>query len=171
MSISLAQAWARVFTVLSGVAGITGGVATVHDYFRTATDEAAQKTLFRGSSGRLHVWMVDLQDGDPYITVGPTGSPGRYPLNYEQAVYRFALYGWYAHNDAAASSKAWADQVEAVIAKFRADKKLTLGDPVTNPPVIDSGPAQWAEGGHRMFGGVLCHFGRLLMPVKVQTEP
>jgi hypothetical protein len=168
--ITLAQARARIFTIVGGVAGIAGQ-AKVHDYLRWGLRDADLRALCVGPSNRLHVWMVSLYDADPHITLSASGAPGHTGLNYEQSRYQFAIHGWYAHNDADASEKAWTDQVAAVIAAFRADKKLTLGDPVANPPVIDSGPAQWAEAPFRKFTGVLCHYGRLSLPVKVQTDP
>jgi hypothetical protein len=65
-----------------------------------------------------------------------------------------------------------ADLVERVIAAFRADKKLATGQATF---VIDSGPIQWVDGQMRMMppkdGGAVCHYARLSLRAREQTEP
>ena len=166
MSVSLAD----VRTKIAGRLATVQGIGQVHDYFRAVTTMAELNDWFR-RSGRLHFWCVSLAPSDAYVTVGKDG-PGRFPSNYELAHYGFQIHGFYALDDANGSEKVFADIVERVIAAFRADKKL--GD-----TVIDSGPLQWVEGGGpesmRMMppgeGGALCHYARLALRVKVQTEP
>lgn len=168
MSLSISTARARVFAVLSGVAGITGGVAMVHDYFRTITDELTLRTIGVGSSGRLHVWMVALADDSPFLHLNAQNAPGWSGINYSKVLYAFDLLGWYAHKDSAASEKAWADQVEAVITAFR--QAVQTGSPkLGDANVTDAGPPQWIEGGYRMQpGNVLCHFARVRVAVRAQ---
>jgi hypothetical protein len=166
MSLTVATARLRVYTTLAAVAGITGGVAKVHDYYRFIHDEATRDAVCVGSSGRLHAWMVELADTEPIVALNASGTPGRMGINYEQVRYTFNLFGWYAVSDAAASGKAWADQVEAVITAFRT-AVLTGSPKLGDANVIEAGPAQWVEGGFRMQpGSVLCHFARLTMPVR-----
>lgn len=171
MSLSVATARARVFAVLGAVAGISGGVAKVHDRWRQITDEAALKSIGVGTSGRLHVWMVSLADGDPFLHLNAQNAPGHSGINYSKVLYTFNILGWYAHKDTDESEKAWADQVEAVISAFRIS--VQAGNPkLGDANVGDAGPAQWVEGGFRHLppkdGGVLCHFARLALPVRGQ---
>jgi hypothetical protein len=168
MTLSIATARMRVYNVLNGVAVLSG--ARVYDYFRYSNDEGTMRSFFVGSSGRLNAWMVSLSPDDPYITLNAQGGPGHSGINFEQARFTFHLHGYYAHDDAGASEKAWADQVEAVIAAFRA-AVLTGSPKLGDANVIDAGPAQWVEGPLSQFCGVLCHRGRLTMPLRVQTYP
>lgn len=168
MTLSIATARLRVFNVLDAVSALSG--AKRYDYFRYSNDEATMRSLFVGSSGRLNAWMVSLSPDDPYITLNAQGAPGHSGINFEQARYTFHLHGYFAHDDASASEKAWADQVEAVIAGFR--QAVIVGQPkLGDANVIDAGPAQWVEGPLSQFCGVLCHRGRLTMPVRAQTYP
>lgn len=137
------------------VAGVTD-VGKVHDYFRLATVEAEVQALF-STSGVLKVWFVSLADQDPYTV-------RRLPANHELATYAFKVYGYQAVKDADGSEKTFADLVEDLIAAFRADKKL--GD-----TVIEAGPLQWRQAGHRTFAGVLCHYAELDLSVLEQVEP
>lgn len=166
---SLVTVRAAIATVLGAVTGISGQ-AKVHDYFRMPKDPTEKdiETIAIGPSGRPHVWMVTLAEADPFITVNQTGQPGR-RISGEDALYTFNLHGFYAHNDADASEKAWDVQLEAVLAAFRANKKLGLGF-----PFIEARPPQWVEGGYRFFpkeGGWLCHYARLVLVTKEQREP
>lgn len=166
MSLSVATARARVYAVLAAVAGITGGIARVHDYFRLIQDEDTLKALAIGTSGRVHVWMVSLTDQDPFVSLNAQGSPGRAGINFDQVRYTFHLFGWYGLQDASATEKTWADQVEAVITAFR-NAVLTGSPKLGDANVIEAGPAQWVEGGYRMMpGNVLCHFARLTVAVR-----
>jgi hypothetical protein len=171
MSLTIAAARADVFAVLSGVAGISGGAAKAYDRFRYIQDEAVLKSIGVGTSGRLHVWMVTLATEGPFLHLNAQNSPGWSGINYSKVLYTFDVLGWYAHKDADASEKAWADQVEAVITAFRLAVQTgtaKLGD----PNVGDAGPAQWVEGGHVHLpprdGGALCHFARVRVPVRGQ---
>jgi hypothetical protein len=166
VSLSVSTARARVFAVLAGVAGISGGAAMVHDYFRLIQDEETLKSLAIGTSGRVHVWMLSLSDQDPFVSLNAQGQPGRAGLNFDQVRYAFQIFGWYGVQDAAASEKAWASQVEAVITAFR-NAVLTGTAKLGEENVIEAGPSQWVEGGYRMLpGNVLCHFARLTISVR-----
>jgi hypothetical protein len=159
----LAAVRERIRLTMAGVAGI----GQVHKRVRAILDEAAVNSLAL-QGGRINVWFITLADGDPYITVNSKGEPGRNPANHELADYAFVIHGWYAADDADNSEEAFTNLVEAVIAAFRADKKL-------GNTVIDSGPLQWAEGGYRLMppkeGGATCHYARLNLRVREQTEP
>lgn len=172
MSSGLANVRTAIFNTLSGVSGIAAGAAQVHRYFRIARTDGEVKALLT-VPGHLHVWMIALAGSDPYITVNSAGTPGRDPANTEHATYTFNLHGYYSVKDSVNSEETFVGIVEAVIAAFRADKKL-------QGTVIDSGPIQWVQGGgppdgHVMFprgeGGVLCHYARLSLSAHEQVEP
>jgi hypothetical protein len=147
-----AQIRASIQTVLAGVAGI----GSVHDYFRLAALEADLKTKLV-TDGRLHAWLISLSDEEPLAA-------RRLPACQEQGTWNFVVRGYYAVADAEASEKTFSTVTESVVAAFRADKKL-------GNTVIEAGPAQWTQGGYRMFAGVLCHFAQLALAVRVQLEP
>lgn len=168
-AITLAEARAAVYNTLNGVAALAGQ-ARVHDYFRWNKDDAALRTLCVGAGGRMNVWMVSFYGADPYTALNAQGAPGHSGINFQQARWAFTLHGYYAHNDAAASEKAWPDQVEAVISAFRI-ASLTGSPRLGDARILDAGPAQWVENNPVMFAGVLCHNGRLVLPLRVQTYP
>jgi hypothetical protein len=133
------------------------GIGPVYDYMRHAVEERRRAELFRADDGRLHFWCVTPAPSETYVTK-------RHPANHEIADYRFDIHGFMALRDADATELLLSDLAEAVIAAFRADKKL--GD-----SVIEAGPAQWVEHDHRMFADVLCHHVRLSLMAREQVEP
>ncbi len=157
MSLGLNGVRTQIKNTLSGVTGITGGGAMVHDYLRWTEGEADVKADFVTAGGQLHTWMISLNLSDFYRTQ-------RYPSNHEQSVYAFDVSGLLASKDSAATEKPFAGNVDSVFRAFRADRKL-------GNTVIESGPLVGAEGGYRLFCGVLCHFVRLVLTVREQTEP
>lgn len=149
----IANARTRIVTLLQGVSGI----GQVHAYMRWVEDDASKASLFV-SGGRLHVWMLSLG--------GQPAQLQRFPANHTQGRLLFHVHGFYALDDSAATQTTFENLVAAVIDAFGADKKLSNS-------VIESGPAQWQaddEGGHRVFAGVLCHYARLALPVRVAVE-
>lgn len=145
--------------VVTKIAAVIGGVAdagVVHEYHRYVANDADLRALLV-SGGRLQAWMITLDPENPYETF-------RKPANHELSVYRFLLRRYYALDDSDASEVVHRNHVEAVIAAFRANKKL-------DNTVIESGPVLWKTADHRQFAGVLCHFAELRLPVLEQTEP
>jgi hypothetical protein len=173
MSLSVATARLRVYTLLASVAGITGGAAKVHDYFRFIDSEAARDLHCIGTSGKFHFWMVTLADGEPAVQLNAQNGLGDSGINYEKVRYTFNLLGYYAVDDATQSEKVWADQVEAVIAAFRASVHNPGQPKLGDPNVGYASVPQWLEGGYRAFppgdGGVTCHFARLQVVVRAQA--
>ena len=152
-------------SILAVLQGVTG-IGQVHDFFRLVTSEKGRNDNLV-SEGRVHFWVVTNTPANAYIT-------RRFPASHSQATYGFEIHGFYAVKDADASEKAFRVIVERVIRAFEAgDKKLG------NPSVIEAGPADWIEGGGPEAdrtvppgeGGVLCHYARLSLPVRVQVEP
>jgi hypothetical protein len=131
----------------------------VYNRIRFGADEAFVKNTFFSSAqgGRLHFWAVVPASADSYVT-------SRYPANHEHSTYAYDCHAFFAVKDGDSSEILYTAEVLAVIAGFRANKKL-------NNTVIDSGPPTWAENDFRMFMNVLCHHGRLAIKAWEQTEP
>ena len=150
---SLALARVRLRDKLDTVSGI----GTTHRYMPlVSTEKGILDRLTK--DGKLHAWCVTLAEDQPYST-------DRKPSTHEHAIYHFNIVAFMAVGDAGSSEEAWQDLVERAIAVFRADKKLG------GEPFFDMSPAQWTRGGYVMWAGVLCHFARLSLKVKEQTEP
>lgn len=162
---SLTTARAEVFKILSAALGTT---AKVHNRQRYAAELVERDKLFKTAAGELHTWWVTTADDNPFLTVDSKGQEGRNPSNYEMGRYTFTLLGFMAMNDGKESELTFEATVEAVIAAFRANKRL-------NDTVIDSGPLQYRQGGYITFppgdGGTLCHQARLDLSVLEQREP
>jgi hypothetical protein len=149
--VSLATVRASIKGVLVAASG-----GKVHDYLRLIEAEKAIADELMVSK-KLHAWCITLDESEPF-------SEKRLPACHALADMAFVLHGWYAVDDSAASEKTWADLVEDVMDAYRADKKL-------GNTVIEAGPAQWREAGYRSYVGVLCHYARLTLSVRVQVEP
>jgi hypothetical protein len=165
---SLASVRSRIHTTLSDAVVLGAALSTqaqVHRYFRSVkSEQEIASKLKHATTSKLHAWMVSL-DERAFTTTRSSRQQGRDPMR-EFGLYNFALYGYYAVDDAVASEETWSDIVEDVIDAFRADKKL-------NNTVVDSGPPQWVRGGGGEGcvlmpsgnGSVLCHFAKLALPV------
>jgi hypothetical protein len=161
VSSGLAVVRAAIKTTLDSVTGI----GATFDYFRGAQDmtEAERDALMATVGGRFHVWFLSMADERPYLTK-------RYPATHEHSVYGFSLHGYYAVDEANASEKTFALLCEAVIAKFRQAKPGLASSAFTNV-VDEQGPVEWVVSGHKTFCGVLCHYARLDVATREQTEP
>jgi hypothetical protein len=85
-----------------------------------------------------------------------SGAVGRHAV-----IARWALRGYMALDDSAASEKTFDDLVEALIAAFRADD--SLGGVVDSCIIGDIAGLQLDEAGPVMLAGVLCHGARLTL--------
>lgn len=155
-----------VRTTIATVLGTVTGIGAVHDYFRGAVDmtEAERDALMATTEGgRFHTWFIGMADERPYLTK-------RFPASHEISVYTFSIHGYYAVDEADASEKTFALLCERVIAAFRQAKPGYPASAFTNI-VDEAGPLEWIVSGHRTFCGVLCHYARLDLQTREQTEP
>jgi hypothetical protein len=160
VSSGLAVVRTAIKTTLDSVTGI----GATHDYFRGAVDMTeGERDAIMVSAGRFHCWFIGMADERPYLTK-------RFPALHEHGFYTFSLHGYYAVDEANASEKTFALLCEAVIAKFRQAKPGLAASSFTNV-VDEQGPLQWIVSGHRTFCGVLCHYARLDLETREQTEP
>ena len=146
--------------ILARLQAVTG-IPSVYDYLRNLSDEATLKAIALDVGGRIHFWQFGLAQDSPL-------EAKRYAAGETRVRARWELHGYYAVNDAAATEKTFDTEAAAVFDAFEASpKKLQVaGADVT----IESGPAQRQQGGHVMFGTVLCHYARMSLTTVLSLE-
>lgn len=160
--VTRAQIRAAIKTTLDVAVATT---ARTHDYFRNVKEPADIKACFI-KNDLFHVWMISTAPQSPFLTTTSSWLQGRGAMQ-EFGLTTWNLHGYYGANDANATEKAWQDIVDSVVDAFRDDKKL-------GGLVIDSGPLQVQEELLGLFprgdGGVLCHYSRCELLVRVKLE-
>ncbi len=135
----------QIFTILSAVAG----VGMVYDYERWSNDWGQFIALFKDpATDSILGWEISR-----------AGVQGNNISNIEEdATHTYLLRGYMSVQDAAATEKTFNTLVETVRAAFRGNHTL-------NGACYDAGPASATVIDTRMFGGVLCHYAEIRLPV------
>lgn len=155
LATELATVRAAILARLQAVTGFT-----VYDYLRNINDEATLKAIALDTGARIHFWQFGLAQDNPF-------EGKRYAAGETRVRARWELHGYYAVNDAAATEKTFDTEAAAVFDAFEANKKLrTAGVDLT----VETGPAQRQQGGHVMFGTVLCHYARMSLLTVLSLE-
>lgn len=155
LATELATVRAAILVRLQAVTGFT-----VYDYLRNINDEATLKAIALDSGDRIHFWQFGLAQTNPF-------DGHRYAAGETRVRAQWELHGYYAVNDAAATEKTFDTEAAAVFDAFEANKKLTTaGVDLT----VETGPAQRQQGGHVMFGTVLCHYARMSLLTVLSLE-
>ncbi len=157
LATDLATVRAAIKTRLEVVTGFT-----VYDYLRNINDEATLKAiaLDAGDPARIHFWQFGLAQEMPF-------EGHRYAAGETRVRAKWELHGYYAVNDADATEKTFDTEAAAVFDAFEANKKLTTGGVDLT---VETGPAQRQQGGHVMFGTVLCHYARMSLLTVLSLE-
>lgn len=142
---------ANIITNMAGIlAEVTGIGGKVHAYERWAADAAAFKTLFV-DSGKVCGWTLTREATVAKDYVGAS-------LDEHTLVIR----GYYSLDDSANTEKAFQDLLEAIRAKFQANRRLGYGTPtVYAAHSSDRMNARAVD--HRMFAGILVHYAELVL--------
>lgn len=145
---ALADVRAAIKTTLESVADI----GQVHDYERYASRQGDFVALYYSAGhAQIRGWnfrRVAREERSSAI--------GRHAVTA-----RWALRGYMALDDSAASEQTFDLLVEALIAAFRADD--SLGGVVDTCIIADVAGLQLDEAGPVMLAGVLCHGARLTL--------
>lgn len=155
LATELAIVRAAIKTRLQAVTGFT-----VYDYLRNIADEETLKAIALDTGERIHFWQFGLAQDAPF-------EGKRYAAGETRVRAKWELHGYYAVNDALATEKTFDTEAAAVFDAFEANKKLTTGGVDLT---IETGPAQRQQGGHVMFGTVLCHYARMSLLTVLSLE-
>lgn len=140
------------------------GIGKVHKRVRWFDTRAGLDDVAK-SDGGLHVWFVTNN-------TGPVNVSALDHLSTKQRVYHYQLVGFMQVSDADETELDWETVCQAIITAFSLEDARKL---IGLSGIIVAGPANWSEGGHRMYpagtGGVLCHFAKIDFAVRVQTQP
>jgi len=123
------------------------GIGVVHDYERFAVDPAKFLMLFQDFTTRLvYGWEI----GKAGIRLE------RYTNTEHKVTHNFLLKGYYSLKDLNATEKLFNVVIESILIKF-ANEQLYGASKVITPqaPNIQA----------RLFGGILCHYAEIEMPV------
>ena len=155
LATDLAAVRTAILTRLQVVTGFT-----VYDYLRNVNDEATLKVIALDTGDRIHFWQFGLAQESPF-------EGHRYAAGETRVRAKWELHGYYAVNDADATEKTFDTEAAAVFDAFEANKKLTIGGVDLT---VETGPAQRQQGGHVMFGTVLCHYARMSLLTVLSLE-
>lgn len=146
--------------------------AKVHGRVRWFEDIARFREITTGADGRLHVWYV--------TTATPADTPRLTGPTVRRRVYRYDIIGYLASRDGDGTENIMSAECTAIL-------DALIGQPGRRIPdisgviglgldedggisVVENGGG---ESGYRMYGagenGVLCHYARVSVPVRVQV--
>lgn len=147
---------------------LVSGIGNVHEYVRWFDKRKAMDTIAK-NGGRIHSWFVTNN-------TSPVNTSDLQALSLKQRTYHYCFHGLMSVEDADETEILFENVVESVISYFEQEdqrKLKTAG--VQLAGLIVAGPPLWNEGGHRMWpgdqGGVLCHYAKIDLAVRVQTQP
>lgn len=124
------------------------GIGVVHDYERWAAQWSDLLALYK-TNNVLNGWYVTRRRTEAQWEAMPV----------IRRRHEFEVCGIYSLDDSAGSEKTFQALIEAIDAAVRFDHSL-------GGNAIIAGPLQVEEVEARMFGSVLCHYCRLLLPAE-----
>jgi hypothetical protein len=135
----------QLYTILTGIPNI----GMVHSYERWAVNWDKFIELFKDpASGRILGWEIGKE----------AMLNTRISNLEEERTHRYVVKGYMGVKDADATDSLFNAMIETIADTFKGN--LTLGG-----TVMDAGPASARVIDTRMFGGVLCHYTEIEIPV------
>ena len=140
---------AAIKSALEGV----GGIGTVHDYERWATEWGDFLSLYKTSGNVINGWTITRQ----------RTTEEQATTSHTERTHHFLIRGIYGLRDADATEITFQSLIEAICAAFRALYRI-------DGTAMDNEPIQVELVENRMFGTVLCHYCELTLAVTEQAQ-
>lgn len=147
--------------IVDAVVAVLQGVADsgkVYGYFRYAADSSDFLSFFQttiGGVSQLRGWLVTLAPRDPMTVTD-------WALGTSLERYQVLATGIMGVNDAQSSERTFSALCETVT-RTLSHCDLALSGVVSQ----EAEPAAWRLAEHRLFGGTLCHYAEITLPVSV----